>query len=99
VNYVSSGGIEQGDRRIRPVPHKFSPDELSAEDVALLYGARWSIELVFTELKRVYMRIPVKSAICSRVSGRVKRCTRKTMPERHGVPFLIAAEGSDLTHC
>ena len=31
-----------------------SPEQLSAEDVALLYGARWSIELVFKELKRVY---------------------------------------------
>lgn len=31
-----------------------SPDQLAAEDVALLYGARWSIELVFKELKRLY---------------------------------------------
>lgn len=31
-----------------------SPDQLSAEDVALLYRARWSIELVFKELKRLY---------------------------------------------
>ncbi|MBC7341905.1 MAG: transposase [Clostridia bacterium] len=31
-----------------------TPEQLSAEDVALLYRARWSIELVFKELKRFY---------------------------------------------
>jgi len=31
-----------------------SPEQLPAEDVALLYRARWSIELVFKELKRLY---------------------------------------------
>jgi IS4 transposase len=31
-----------------------SPEQLSAEDVALLYRARWSIELIFKELKRLY---------------------------------------------
>ena len=31
-----------------------SPDQLSAEDVALLYQARWSIELIFKELKSLY---------------------------------------------
>jgi IS4 transposase len=31
-----------------------SPDQLSAEDVALLYRARWSIELIFKELKSLY---------------------------------------------
>ena len=31
-----------------------SPERLPAEDVALLYRARWSIELVFKELKRLY---------------------------------------------
>ena len=31
-----------------------SPEQLSAEDVALLYRARWSIEMVFKELKRLY---------------------------------------------
>ena len=30
------------------------PEQLSAEDVALLYRARWSVELVFKELKRLY---------------------------------------------
>jgi IS4 transposase len=30
------------------------PEQLSAEDVALLYRARWSIEMVFKELKRLY---------------------------------------------
>jgi hypothetical protein len=39
-----------------------SPDELSAEDAALLYGARWSIELVFKELKRVYQLDVLHSA-------------------------------------
>jgi len=31
-----------------------SPRQLAAEDVALLYGARWSIELLFKELKSLY---------------------------------------------
>jgi IS4 transposase len=31
-----------------------SPEQLPAEDVALLYRARWSIELIFKELKRLY---------------------------------------------
>lgn len=31
-----------------------APEQLSAEEVALLYRARWSIELVFKELKRLY---------------------------------------------
>jgi len=31
-----------------------SPEQLTAEDVALLYRARWSIELIFKELKRLY---------------------------------------------
>ena len=30
------------------------PEQLSTEDVALLYRARWSVELVFKELKRLY---------------------------------------------
>jgi IS4 transposase len=30
------------------------PEQLPAEDVALLYRARWSIEMVFKELKRLY---------------------------------------------
>jgi putative transposase len=30
------------------------PEQLSPEDVALLYRARWSIELIFKELKRLY---------------------------------------------
>jgi len=31
-----------------------SPDVLSAEDVALLYGLRWDVELIFKELKSRY---------------------------------------------
>ncbi|NPV72361.1 MAG: IS4 family transposase [Pelotomaculum sp.] len=31
-----------------------APEQLSAEEVALLYRARWSIELIFKELKRLY---------------------------------------------
>ena len=30
------------------------PEQLTAKDVALLYGARWSIELMFKELKSLY---------------------------------------------
>jgi IS4 transposase len=38
-----------------------SPAQLSAEDVALLYGARWSIELMFKELKSLYKLDVIKS--------------------------------------
>jgi len=31
-----------------------TPEQLPAEDVALLYRARWSVELMFKELKRLY---------------------------------------------
>ena len=31
-----------------------TPQQLTAEDVALLYGARWSVELLFKELKSLY---------------------------------------------
>ncbi|MFY9525911.1 MAG: IS4 family transposase [Limnochordia bacterium] len=31
-----------------------SPEQLTAEDVALLYRARWSVELLFKELKSLY---------------------------------------------
>ena len=31
-----------------------TPEHLTAEDVALLYKARWSVELVFKELKSLY---------------------------------------------
>ena len=39
-----------------------SPDPLSAEDVAQLYRARWSIELLFKELKRLYPLDVITSA-------------------------------------
>lgn len=39
-----------------------SPEQLSAEDVAQLYAARWSIELVFKELKRLYKLDVISSA-------------------------------------
>ena len=39
-----------------------TPDQLSAEDVAHLYRARWSIELLFKELKRLYQRNVITSA-------------------------------------
>jgi len=38
-----------------------APEQLSAEDVALLYGARWSIELMFKELKSLYKLDVIKS--------------------------------------
>lgn len=38
-----------------------SPEQMSAEDVALLYGARWSIELIFKELKRIYQLDVIRS--------------------------------------
>lgn len=39
-----------------------SPEQLSAEDVAQLYRARWSIELLFKELKRLYQLDVITSA-------------------------------------
>lgn len=43
------------------------PEQLTPEDVALLYRARWSIEMVFKELKRLYKldRYPATSRLSS----------------------------------
>lgn len=38
-----------------------SPEQMSAEDVAILYGARWSVELIFKELKRIYQLDVIRS--------------------------------------
>lgn len=71
------------------------PDKLSAEDIALLYRARWSIELVFKELKRLYKldEIPsdkpvvIKSLVMVSmltlvVSHRILNLMRSLMPEK-----------------
>lgn len=38
------------------------PDKISAEDIALMYRARWSIELLFKELKSTYALNHISSA-------------------------------------
>jgi|AGTN01.2.fsa_nt_gi FOG: Transposase and inactivated derivatives len=38
------------------------PDKISAEDIALMYRARWSIELLFKELKSTYALNQISSA-------------------------------------
>ncbi|WP_353928550.1 transposase [Desulfofundulus kuznetsovii] len=48
-----------------------APEQLSAEDVALLYRARWSIELVFKELKRLYQLDVISSGAPAAVESLV----------------------------
>ncbi len=47
------------------------PEKLSAEDVALLYRARWSIELVFKELKSLYQLDVISSGASAVVESLV----------------------------
>lgn len=71
------------------------PEQISAEDVALLYRARWSIELVFKELKRIYQldvlnsgskpvvdALVLVSMLTLVVSHRVLNHMRKMVPEQ-----------------
>lgn len=71
------------------------PEQLIPEDVALLYRARWSIEMVFKELKRLYKldEIPsdkpvvIKSLVMVSmltlvVSHRILNLMRSLMPEK-----------------
>ena len=71
------------------------PEQLSPEDVALLYRARWSVEMVFKELKRLYKldEIPsdkpvvIKSLVMVSmltlvVSHRVLNMMRQMFPEK-----------------
>ncbi len=71
------------------------PEQLSPEDVALIYRARWSIEMVFKELKRLYKldEIPsdkpvvIKSLVMVSmltlvVSHRILNLMRSLMPEK-----------------
>jgi putative transposase len=71
------------------------PEQLIPEDVALLYRARWSIEMVFKELKRLYKldEIPsdkpvvIKSLVMVSmltlvVSHRMLNLMRSLMPEK-----------------
>ncbi|MEW5899007.1 MAG: IS4 family transposase, partial [Bacillota bacterium] len=48
------GVLDEESRMYHLYLTNITPEQLSAEDVALLYRARWSIELVFKELKRLY---------------------------------------------
>ena len=71
------------------------PEQLIPEDVALLYRARWSVEMVFKELKRLYKldEIPsdkpvvIKSLVMVSmltlvVSHRVLNMMRQMFPEK-----------------
>jgi IS4 transposase len=71
------------------------PEQLTPEDVALLYRARWSVEMVFKELKRLYKldEIPsdkpvvIKSLVMVSmltlvVSHRILNLMRSLMPEK-----------------
>ena len=71
------------------------PEQLTPEDVALLYRARWSVEMVFKELKRLYKldEIPsnqpvvIKSLVMVSmltlvVSHRILNLMRCLMPEK-----------------
>lgn len=72
-----------------------SPEQISAEDVATLYGARWSVELIFKELKRIYQldvidsgkkdvveSLVLVSMLTLIVSHRVLNFMRRIAPEK-----------------
>ena len=48
-----------------------TPEQLTAEDVALLYKARWSVEIVFKELKSLYQLDVISSGAPSVVESLV----------------------------
>ena len=86
-----------------------SPEQLSAEDVALLYGARWSIELVFKELKRVYQLDVLHSAksevvealvlvamLTLVISRRILNFLRQVAPEK--APRLTNGRWAEMFH-
>ncbi|OAT86336.1 transposase [Desulfotomaculum copahuensis] len=71
------------------------PEQLIPEDVALLYRARWSIEMVFKELKRLYKldEIPSDKPVVNKslvmvsmltlvVSHQILNLMRSLMPEK-----------------
>jgi IS4 transposase len=71
------------------------PERLSAEDIALLYRARWSIEMVFKEFKRLYKLdelpsnkpVVIKSLVMVSmltlvVSHRILNIMRNLIPEK-----------------
>lgn len=86
-----------------------SPEQLSAEDVALLYGARWSIELVFKELKRVYQldvlhsgksevveALVLVAMLTLVISRRILNFLRQVAPEK--APRLTNGRWAEMFH-
>jgi putative transposase len=53
-NYRLVGALDDATQEYHLYLTNLTTEQFSAEDIALLYGARWSIELVFKELKRIY---------------------------------------------
>jgi putative transposase len=53
-NYRLVGTLDDATKEYHLYLTNLTTEQFSAEDIALLYGARWSIELVFKELKRIY---------------------------------------------
>ena len=54
VTFRLVGIIDKETKKYHFYLTNISPEQLTAEDVALLYRARWSVELLFKELKSLY---------------------------------------------
>ena len=53
-NYRLVGALDDATQEYHLYLTNLTTEQFSDEDIALLYGACWSIELVFKELKRIY---------------------------------------------
>ncbi|BCV22456.1 transposase [Moorella sp. Hama-1] len=93
--YRLIGILDQGTNEYHLYLTSLSPEQISAEDVAILYGARWSVELIFKELKRIYQLDVINSGkddvveslvlvamLALVVSHRVLNFMRRIVPEK-----------------
>ena len=70
-NFRLVGALDEESNEYHLYLTNLTPEQLTAEDVALLYRARWSIELIFKELKRLYQLDVISSGAADVVEALV----------------------------